>query len=140
MVLCPQQVTDMCTTHRMGRDGHCQQFDTPSTLISASQWPHRPCNAPIRPYRIGKKPSVKANLAMYSDTVDVSRQCMSVSLILGCKSDFSSCTMRASFCKSSHIWCLLYCLSCKFTYVACLKILNELLAASLLTRIISTIQ
>ena len=42
VVLCPQQVTDMCTTHRMGRDGHCQQFDTTQTLISASQWPIGP--------------------------------------------------------------------------------------------------
>ena len=31
------------------------------------------------------------------------RQCMSVSLILGCKLDFSSCAIWASFCKSSHM-------------------------------------
>ena len=47
VVMCPQQVTDVCTTHRMDRDGHCQQFDTTPTLVSAHQWPHRPCNAPI---------------------------------------------------------------------------------------------
>ena len=97
VVLCPQQVTDMCTTHRMGRDGHGQQFDTTSTLISAPQWPHRPCYAPMQPYRVVKKPSVKADLAMYSHTVDVSRQCMSVLLILGCKLDFSSCAIRTGF-------------------------------------------
>ena len=97
VVLCPQQVTDMCTTHRMGRDGHCQQFDTTPTLISAPQWPHRPCNVPIRLYRVSKKPSVNTDLAMYSHTVDVSRQCMRVSLILGCKLDFSSCAIRAGF-------------------------------------------
>ena len=102
VVLCPQQVTDMCTTHRMGRDRHYQQFDTTPTLISAPHWPHRPCNAPIRLYRVRKKPSVKADLAMHSHTVDVSRQCMCVSLILGCKLDFSSCAIRASFRKSSH--------------------------------------
>ena len=90
-----QQVTDMCTTHRMGQDGHCQQFDTTPTLISAPQWPHRPCNASIQPYRVGKKPSVKADLAMY----------MSVSLILGYKLDFSSCVIRAGFRKSSHTYC-----------------------------------
>ena len=97
-----QQVTDMYPTHRIGQDGHCQQFNTTPTLISAPQWPHRPCNAPIRLYRVGKKPSVKADRAMYSHTVDVSRQCMSVSLILGCKLDFNSCAIIASFCKSSH--------------------------------------
>ena len=102
VVLSPQQVTDMYTTHRMGRDGHCQQFDTTPTLISAPQWPHRPCNVPLRLYRVNKKSSVKADLAMYSHAVDVSRQCMSVSLILDCKLDFSSCAIRASFRKSSH--------------------------------------
>ena len=61
VVLSPQQVTDMHTTHRMGRKGHCQQFDTISTLISAPQWPHKPCNAPMRLYRVGKMPSVKAD-------------------------------------------------------------------------------
>ena len=66
VVLSPQQVTDMYTTHRMGRDGHCQQFDTTPTLISASQWPYKPCNAPMWLYRVGKKPSVKTDLAMYS--------------------------------------------------------------------------
>ena len=102
-VLCPQQVTDICTTHRMGQDRHCQQLDNTPTLISAPQWSHRPCNGPMRPYRVGKQPSVEADLAMYSHTVDVSRQYMSVSLILGCKMDFSSCTIRAGFHKSSHI-------------------------------------
>ena len=37
-----------------------------------------------------KKPSVKADLAIYSHVLDVSRQYMSVSLILGFKLDFSS--------------------------------------------------
>ena len=73
VVLSPQQVTDMYTTHWMGRDGHCQQYDTTPSLISVPQWPHRPCNAPMRLYTVGKKPSVKADLAMYSHTVDVSR-------------------------------------------------------------------
>ena len=108
VVLRPQQVTDMCTTHRMGRDGHCQQFDITPTLISAPQWPHKPCNASIWLYTVGKKPSVKTDLAMYSHTVDVSRQCMSVSLILNCKLDFSSCAIRAGFRKSSHIYNLNY--------------------------------
>ena len=63
----------MYTTYWMGQDGHCQQFDTTPTLISAPQWPHRPCNAPMRLYTVGKELSVKADLAMYSHTVDVSR-------------------------------------------------------------------
>ena len=73
VVLSLQYVTDMYTTHRMGQDEHCQQFYTTPTLISAPQWPHRPCNAPMRLYTVGKKLSVKADLAMYSHTVDVSR-------------------------------------------------------------------
>ena len=105
VVPCPQKVTDMCTTHRMCPDEHCQQFDTTPTLVSAPQWPHRPCNASMQLYSVGKKPSVKADLIMYSQTVDVSRQCMSVSLILNCKLDFSSCAIRAGFHKSSHIYC-----------------------------------
>ena len=101
----------MYTTHRMGEDRHCQQFDTTPALISAPQWPHRPCNALMRLYRVGKKPSVKADLAMYSHAVAVSRQCMSVSLILGYKLDFSSCAIRAGF--QSHI---LYAALSKFPF------------------------
>ena len=71
---------------------------------SAPQWPHRPCNAPTQPYRVGKKPSVKVDLAICSQVVDASGQYMSVSLILlGCNLDFSSCDNLVSFYKSSHI-------------------------------------
>ena len=94
----------MYTTHRMGQDGHCQQFHTTPTLISAPQWPHRPCNAPMRPYTVGKKPSVKADLAIYSQAVDVRGQCMSESLKLGHNLDFSSCDIMVGFHKSSHIF------------------------------------
>ena len=73
VVLSPQLVTDMYTTHRMDQDRHCQQFHTIPTLISAPQWPHRPCNAPMWLYTVSKKLSVKADLAMHSQTVDVSR-------------------------------------------------------------------
>ena len=44
-------------------------------------------------YMVGKKPSVKADLAIYSHVLDVSGWCMSVSLILGIKLDFSSCAI-----------------------------------------------
>ena len=64
VVLCPQQVTDMCTTHRMSQDRHCQQFDTTPTLTSAPQWPYRPCNTPMRLKTVGKKSSVKADPAI----------------------------------------------------------------------------
>ena len=93
----------MYTTHRMGQDEHCQQFHTTPTLISAPQWPHRPCNAPMQPYTVGKKPSVKADLAIYSQAVDVRGQCMSESLKLGHNLDFSSCDIMVGFHKSSHI-------------------------------------
>ena len=56
----------------------------------------------MQPYRVGKKPPVKEDLAIYSHVVDASGQCMSVSLILGFNLDFSSCDNLVSFCKSSH--------------------------------------
>ena len=51
---------------QVGRDSRQQQFDTPSSLISAHQWPHRPCSGPSWFYRVGKRPPVKADLAIYS--------------------------------------------------------------------------
>ena len=53
------------------------------SLINVPQWLHRPCNAPAQFYRVSKKLYVKADLANYSHIVDVSVQCMSVSLTLG---------------------------------------------------------
>ena len=43
-VLCVQYCTETAKVHLVGRDGHQQQFDTPSSLISAHQWPHIPCS------------------------------------------------------------------------------------------------
>ena len=80
----------MYSVHRRDQDGHWQQFGTSPILISAPQWSHRPYNAPKQFYRVGKKPSVKADLAIYSHVLDLSGQCMSVSLMLGIKLDFSS--------------------------------------------------
>ena len=51
----------------------------------------------MRPYKVGKKPSVKADLAIYSHVVDASGQCMSESLILGFNLDFSSCAILVGF-------------------------------------------
>ena len=82
----------MYTNHRIDRDGHWQQSRTQLILISAPQWPNRrTCNGPTRPYKVGKKASVKADLAIYSLVVDASGQCMSESLILGHNLDYSSC-------------------------------------------------
>ena len=103
VVLCSQQTTRMYTNHRIDQDGHWQQFGTQPILISTPQWANRPCNAPIWFYRVGKKPSVKADLAIYSQEVDVRGQCMCESLILGHSLDFSSCDIMVSFHKSSHI-------------------------------------
>ena len=105
VVLCFQWTTRMYTNHRIGQNGHWQQFGTQPILISAPQLANRTCNAPTRFYRVGKKKSVKADLAIYSKVLDVSGQCMSISLILFIKLDFSSCANWDGFCKSSHIVC-----------------------------------
>ena len=93
----------MYTNHRIDRDGHWQQLGTQPILISAPQWACWPCNAPTRFYMVGKKLSVKADLTIYSQAVDVRGRCMSESLILGHNLDFSSCDIMVSFHKSSHI-------------------------------------
>ena len=103
MVLCSQQMPGMYTNHRIDRDSHWQQPGTQPIPISDPQWADKPCNAPTRFYRVGKKPSVKADLAIYSHAVEVGGQCMSESLTLGYNLDFSSCDIMVGFCKSSHI-------------------------------------
>ena len=77
VVLCSQKTTGMYTNHRIDQDGHWQQFGTQPILISAPQWACWPCNAPTRFHMVGKKPFVKAYLAIYSQAVDVCGQCMS---------------------------------------------------------------
>ena len=108
-MLCLQQTTGMYTNHRIDRDGHWQQFGTQPILISVPQWASRPCNAPTQFYGVGKKPSVKADLAIYSHAVNVDGQCMSESLTLAHNLDFSSCDIMVGFCKSSHIYLYLIC-------------------------------
>ena len=102
VVLCSQQTTGMYTNHRIDRDGHWQQFDTQPILISTPQWACWPCNAPTGFYTAGKKPFVKADLAIYSQAVDVHGRCMSESLKLWHNLDFSSCDIMVGFHKSSH--------------------------------------
>ena len=65
-VLCVQYCTETATVNLVSRDGRQQQFDTPSSLISAHQWPHRPCSGPSWFYRDVKRLPVKADLAIYS--------------------------------------------------------------------------
>ena len=60
------------TVNLVDRDGHQQQFDTPSSLISAHQWPHRPCGGPLWFYRVRKRPPVKADPAIYSPIIGAS--------------------------------------------------------------------
>ena len=69
-------------------------------MISAPQWAHR---AYVIFYRVSKKSSVKADLAIYSHIVDASGQCMSASFMLGFNLDFSSWDNLVGFCKSGHI-------------------------------------
>ena len=97
--------------YRINQDGHWQQPGTQTILISAPQWPNWPCNALTWFYRVDKKPSVKADLAIYSHAVDVGGQCMRESLTLvheriinfALNLDFSSGDIMVGFCKSSHI-------------------------------------
>ena len=103
VVLCSQQTTGMYTNHRIDQDGHWQQFGTQPILISAPQWACWSCNAPTRFYMVSKKLSVKADLAIYSQAVDVCGRCMSELLKLGHNLDFSSCDIMVGFHESSHI-------------------------------------
>ena len=108
VVVCPQQTTGMYTNHRMDQDSHWQQFGIQPILISAPQLANRPCNAPTQSYRVGKKPSVKADLAIHSHALEVFGWCMSVFFKLFIILDFSSCVNWDGFHKSSHIYSYLF--------------------------------
>ena len=95
--------TETATVNLVGQESREQQFDTPSSLISAHQWPHRPCSGPSWFYRVGKRPTVKADLAICSLIVGVSGQWLSVATMLNNKLDFCCCNNSVGFCKSSHI-------------------------------------
>ena len=87
--------------HRTGQDSRWQQSGTSHILISATHWPHRPCIAPWWFDRVSNKPSVKADLAIYSYVLGTFK---SVGLIISNKLDFISCADKDGFCKSSHIY------------------------------------
>ena len=71
VVLYLQKVTE---TVRIGQDSHWKQFGVATThiLISATHWLHWPCSAPSWFDRIGKKPSVRADLVIYGYMLGVS--------------------------------------------------------------------
>ena len=82
----------------VGRDGCQQQFDTPSSLINAHQWPHRPCSGPSWFYRVSKRQPVNADLAIYSPGVWIVLECGFHN-----KMDFSFCACKPGFIKSSNV-------------------------------------
>jgi len=59
-----------------------EQFGTTCYLINVPQWPHSICDGPAWLDRVGKKPSVKADLLIYSNCVTVSGQCLSVAIMV----------------------------------------------------------
>ena len=81
-----------------GRGGCWVQFGTSCRLINASQVPHRlRCDSSWLG-RVGKKPSLKADLAIYSYIVTVSGQHLNVAIMLSNKMDFRYCDNMVSFC------------------------------------------
>ena len=64
-----------CHSQPGRRRRHWQTFGTPCSLISAPQWLHIPCSGPLWFYRVGKRPPVKADLAIYSPVSGVSVWC-----------------------------------------------------------------
>ena len=56
-----------------GRDSRWQQSGTNHIPISATHWPHRHCIVPWCFDRVGNKPSVKADLAIYSNALGIFR-------------------------------------------------------------------
>ena len=80
------------------------QAQTVVSSISAHQWPHRPCSGLSWFYRVGKRPPVKADLAIYSLVVGMSGLWVNVATMLNNKLGFYCCDNSVSFCKSSHIY------------------------------------
>ena len=65
-----------------------------------------------------EKPSVKADLAIYTHVLGVPGQYKSVALMLSHKMDFNCCASRDSFHKSNHIYICMY----KCTYICSMKL------------------
>ena len=85
------------------------------TVVSSSLTPQTallvPITGPIDPvvdrrghvYRVGKRPPVKADLAIYSLVAGMSGLWVNVATMLNNKLDFYCCDNSVGFCKSSHI-------------------------------------
>ena len=102
-VVCVQSVAQTVTIHRIGRDSRWEQFDTAHILIDAIHWVHRCCGALSWFDRLEKKPSVKADWAIYTHMLGVPRQYLSVAIMLSYKLDFSCCADMVGFPRPSHI-------------------------------------
>ena len=75
--------------------GSWQQPSTQCCLLGAPQVPHGLHCDSSWPDRVGKKPSLKADLVIYSYIATVSGQC--VAITLSNKMDFSYCDNTVSF-------------------------------------------
>ena len=67
-------MTETDSIHGISRDSRWQQSGTTYILINAIHWPQRPCSAPCWSDRDGKRPSVKADLAIGSHVLSVSEE------------------------------------------------------------------
>ena len=93
----------MSPDHDTGRGGAaCRLIDAPRCPIGSVVIPHGSVD------RVGKNPSLKADLAIYSYIVTVSVQYLSVAITLSNKMNFSYCDNTVSFHKSSHIYMYIY--------------------------------
>ena len=79
------------------------EVDIGSSLAHATLLmpPRCPTGSIVTP-QLGKEPSLKADLAIYSYIVTVSGQYLSVAITLSNNIDFSYCDNTVSFHKSSH--------------------------------------
>ena len=102
-------MTERDSIHRTGQGSHWQQSGTSHILINAIHWPCRPRSAPWWFDRVGNKLSLKANLAIYSYVLGISRYCKSVGLIISNKLGFISYAIRDGFRKSKYI-CMYVCM------------------------------
>jgi len=62
----------MATAYHEESRHQVEQFGTTDYPVNAPQWPHRVYVGPAWLDRVGKKPSVKADLLIYSNCVTVS--------------------------------------------------------------------
>ena len=70
-VLCLQQVTETDSIHRIWQNSHWQQFGTTHIPNNADHRLHSPCTTPSWFDMVGKKLSVKINMAIYSHVLGV---------------------------------------------------------------------